>query len=930
MTGGYTTVSAANLADAAGNKIANATIYFMPCNNAGIAMSFRVGASGNGQVVDQPVSAQVTGGAFNVELADTTLTLPINAGFLVTCVDNVSGNQLLGPGYIIQPSGASWSFDAFQPNVPALATIQTGPQGQGFRFRGAWAAATSYAAYDVFVESGTSYLVQTAYTSGSSFGSSDTSNAIVFAGSGALTGTLAGALNAPYGATVTEGLTTDTETVTGALTAHSASVSNGASVTGGLAADTLTVGGVVLSLNSSGSFPNAVRAWTDQTGHMALWIDTSGNINISGNLIVNGIATETSDSAAVFQLSGLSISAILNSGVTAAVKAIADPNGRMAFYVDSSGNTWISGTATFAGNATVDGILSAASLSVTMFGVPGLSVSSETPTGALTPVWARADGKGAMASYLDAAGNYWFSGTVNAAAVNAGAITATGPFGALNALVDSETGIYYYVQSTSGYLQVFQQNNGITNQLTFLGNNWALQWSKDGNYLLFMSDRTGTPTQFRMTCGGAEQVAIAFQPDISLQQDICHVQDEGQSLSAGASSGPVVTTTQYGHNQTFSLGPGYDNPSFSLSGTAALGPLIEYEVGTSGETPCSSSCNQFAYLCQRYQGFLPTMSAACSGKGGTDLAGIGPGQTPWSWAVTQISSLVSLFAALTPARKLVPRARFLVHGEQDSLEANTSYGVQLPPYWIAGSSNIGGAAGLMTSPPMFVLQTSSEYNMDNAHTTAIVSPQQLQAVLNTPGALYFVSPEYILQHFYNVSGQPHLLALGYQWMGQLIGRAMYRALALKQLHLGVYPKKIVKNGTTIFIPMYVPPPIGSNAAPSLTFDTTTLPQPTFVAGSMYGFEVYNSAGAVIAITAASIVADANGNNTVVELTLASDPGTGGTVAYAYTCNSSVAGGNPVGAWGNLRDNDACPTLYVLPSGQSLWNWCAHFNMPYSS
>ena len=50
--------------------------------------------------------------------------------------------------------------------------------------RGTWAATTAYAAGDSFTESGVTYLVVTGYTSGSSFGSTDTGNCCLLLGYG--------------------------------------------------------------------------------------------------------------------------------------------------------------------------------------------------------------------------------------------------------------------------------------------------------------------------------------------------------------------------------------------------------------------------------------------------------------------------------------------------------------------------------------------------------------------------------------------------------------------------------------------------------------------------------------------------------------------------------------------------------------------------
>ena len=132
MATGYTTVSATKLSDSSGNLISNAVITFTPCSTSGAPISFQVG--GGGQASNAPVSAPVTNGAFSIQLADTTLTEPQNVCYRVqvqgrTFSAGIPPVQLLGPGYLIQPSGATWSLDGFVPNLATLALIQTGPQG---------------------------------------------------------------------------------------------------------------------------------------------------------------------------------------------------------------------------------------------------------------------------------------------------------------------------------------------------------------------------------------------------------------------------------------------------------------------------------------------------------------------------------------------------------------------------------------------------------------------------------------------------------------------------------------------------------------------------------------------------------------------------------------------------------------------------------
>ena len=131
MATGYTTVTAAHLQDATGTPISNATISFTPVGNDGKPLSFRSGGS-LGQTVVTPITAIVTGGAFSVTLADSTLSTPVNIGYKVTVVDNASGDCLLGSGYgCFQPSGNSYDFDNYIPNSPSQAAFipVAGPTG---------------------------------------------------------------------------------------------------------------------------------------------------------------------------------------------------------------------------------------------------------------------------------------------------------------------------------------------------------------------------------------------------------------------------------------------------------------------------------------------------------------------------------------------------------------------------------------------------------------------------------------------------------------------------------------------------------------------------------------------------------------------------------------------------------------------------------
>lgn len=124
-----TTVFGNFVCDASGTNIANARISWQPVSSVTrTPISFCIG--GGGQVSDQPVSTNVTNGSFSLTLADTSQTVPVNIGYKVTVVDNVSGRTLISYP-CVQPTGASWDFDLYQPSFPTATTTNPGTGGGG-------------------------------------------------------------------------------------------------------------------------------------------------------------------------------------------------------------------------------------------------------------------------------------------------------------------------------------------------------------------------------------------------------------------------------------------------------------------------------------------------------------------------------------------------------------------------------------------------------------------------------------------------------------------------------------------------------------------------------------------------------------------------------------------------------------------------------
>lgn len=98
------------------------TISFQATDNNGQFIAYQVG--GTGQQINWPLVCAITNGtiAAACNVADTTQTNPMDICYFIT-VKNSQGTIVLGgsptSGYqCAQPSGTTWNFDSFVPNVP--------------------------------------------------------------------------------------------------------------------------------------------------------------------------------------------------------------------------------------------------------------------------------------------------------------------------------------------------------------------------------------------------------------------------------------------------------------------------------------------------------------------------------------------------------------------------------------------------------------------------------------------------------------------------------------------------------------------------------------------------------------------------------------------------------------------------------------------
>ncbi len=569
MPTGYTTVSATLLADATGTKIANATIYFTPCNAKGVPISFRSG--GSGQVIDQPVSATVTTGAFSIVLADTTLTTPVNVGYLVTCVDNLSGKQLLGPGYIIQPSGSTWSFDAFIPNIGVLATIQIGPQGNSFTVRGAWAATTAYNLLDIVTYSGSSYTPIVVFTSGATF---NAANWTLIAAGGTLTGTLSVPLVAPEGATITGGASVDRLTASAKVT---------------VGVDVLQP---VPALTPSG----ALFAEADATGAMSTWTDSTGvkhfeaGITVNGPSIINGTLSLPSNIDFPRLEVGTTVLQPVSGGISGVVFEEADSLGQCSRYVDQYGNTWFTADIHILGSVIASGTVSAPTMSPNSLTVGGVGTFGLGMTGVdLTP------------------------GSLQCLQLASGAYIFTVPF--------------------MGRTNIFADSGGVLTQLTFLGNNSAIAVSTAG-LILFITDRDGQLELWSMTSTGASQTLIQALPTARPATLAFIITGQSNSTGHNNTlQPPLINAQAFMVNGGVRAGQSSPSTAIPAGNLTSLVPLAESaDASADAETMSSGFAYRVAARLNA-KGYAPELCVGVSGQNSTAYSGIAKGTQPYTNAI---------------------------------------------------------------------------------------------------------------------------------------------------------------------------------------------------------------------------------------------------------------------------------------------------------
>jgi hypothetical protein len=125
---GFTAFTAANIQDASGTPLAAGSLLIQPTDANNVPITARSGGTG-GQMIVSAATFLITAGSIGTGkiVADTALTSPTNISYRITVLDPQSRIPAVYKG--VQPTGATFDFDTYTPNVPAQAPYVIGAQG---------------------------------------------------------------------------------------------------------------------------------------------------------------------------------------------------------------------------------------------------------------------------------------------------------------------------------------------------------------------------------------------------------------------------------------------------------------------------------------------------------------------------------------------------------------------------------------------------------------------------------------------------------------------------------------------------------------------------------------------------------------------------------------------------------------------------------
>lgn len=384
---------------------------------------------------------------------------------------------------------------------------------------------------------------------------------------------------------------------------------------------------------------------------------------------------------------------------------------------------------------------------------------------------------------------------------------------------------------------------------------------------------------------------------------INHVLAYGQSLSVGANSGALVSTSQPFSNITFIGGPrAWSGSAYAF---APFKPLVEDSTNPApdgntarGETPSSGSANYASVIAAEECGINPAdhvILASTAGHGGWRIDQLEKGQ---DWYDDNLLRHASEAVALESdyACHLID----WIQGENDGLSetAFETYRAKLDQLIIDADADLRAISGQIT-PVYFSISVTAGY----AGSWRQVQLAQ-RAVANSNPLAFIATPLYPFMNQSNTDGL-HLTSAAMVWRSAYVGRAYSRLV-----HEGHKPRWLdvisaTIRGTQIRVRLDVP-------VRPLQFDTVTIGMATD-----YGFAVEDDGG-LVAIDAISIDGD------VIVIDLGATPTGSVNVRYALDylgTNVTITSG----ASGNVCDS-APETVTVSGRVRPLKNFLVPFSV----
>lgn len=407
---------------------------------------------------------------------------------------------------------------------------------------------------------------------------------------------------------------------------------------------------------------------------------------------------------------------------------------------------------------------------------------------------------------------------------------------------------------------------------------------------------------------GPPDLARPAPPDLSAdarpperRYDWIGIVGTGQSLSVGAASGALISTTQPYHNlKLFDNGPAPRYPIDGKGGDFSLVPLVEpirprldpqqpdgqYPNNIFGETPHSGMANQISAISLVQTGFDFVTVHSVVGWSGNPLVNINKAGGKLAYPATLAEARTIKKLAQAAGKKFAYGAIVLTHGESDS--QNGDYGKGVYQLYLDYNQDLKAITGQAEDIPLLVSQQSTLPG-DSGHSLSSIAVWQLG--VQHPGQVLCTGPKY--QYVY-AGDRIHLDAANYLRLGEKYAQVFYQHVVQKIPWKPLQPHGAMRTGANITIDFDVPvPPLGWD-------DTLSPPhQASFLEWKNgRGFEAEDETGR-LTIKSVEIQGDA------VAVHLDKEPaGKKVVVRYAMTQDDAgLQGGYPGGKRGQLRDSD---------------------------